>query len=197
MANSRYQEGVVKRYYQNRDTMALQNLGEIASELFLCDDPKKASRLWDRVSKALKHTDAGPTEIQKVLDSRDVTQLSRLVNQLSNPSRPKSSPSTPTTPTSAPPPMAPPTAVRSTPTDEPLDPLDTQVQKRAMKAFRKRLKLTRLDEESKIGRNPLTSGASSGVVAITPPNQYPPAVWDELVKHGKLKRAGTGFYALV
>ena len=66
-----------------------------------------------------------------------------------------------------------------------------------MKAFRKRLKLTRLDEESKLGRSPLTSGKSSGVMAITPPNQYPSAVWEELVKQGKLKNAGTGFYALV
>ena len=78
-----------------------------------------------------------------------------------------------------------------------MDPLDPQVHKRAMKAFRKRLKLTRLDEESKLGRSPLTGGRSSGVVAITPPNQYPIAVWEELVKQGKLKKSGTGFYALV
>ena len=194
MANSSYQEGNIKRYYENRDTKSLQTLGELASELFLCNDPNKATRFWDRVSKALKHIDAQPAEVQKILDNRDVTELSRLVNKLSSPSRPKSSPSTPT-PT--PPPRAIPTAPRSAPSEEPLDPLDTQVQKRAMKAFRKRLKLTRLDDESKIGRSPLTNGKPSGVVAITPPNQYPPAVWDELVKQGKLKRAGTGFYALV
>ena len=65
-----------------------------------------------------------------------------------------------------------------------------------MKAFRKRLKLTKLDEESKLGVGPLTGGIKSGVVAITPPNQYPTDVWEELIKQGKLKRAGTGFYAL-
>jgi len=194
MADSRYQEGIIKRYYQNRDTMALQNLGEITSDLFLCDDPQKASRLWDRVSKALKHTDVQPAEAQKILNNRDVTELSRLVNQLSTPNRTQSTPST-STPT--PPPIAAPTAKKSAPPEQPLGPLDAQVLKRAMKAFRKRLKLTRLDDESKLGRNPLTSGKPSGVVAITPPNQYPPAVWDELVKQGKLKRAGTGFYALV
>ena len=78
-----------------------------------------------------------------------------------------------------------------------MDPTDPQVLKRALKAFRKRLKLTRLDEESKLGRSPLTSGKGSGIVAITPPNQYPRAVWDELVNLGRLKRVGTGFYALV
>ena len=44
--------------------------------------------------------------------------------------------------------------------------------KLALKAFRKRLKLTRLDDESRLGYGPMTSGGKSGVVAITPPNQF-------------------------
>jgi hypothetical protein len=67
----------------------------------------------------------------------------------------------------------------------------------AMKAFKRRLKLTRLDEESKIGRNPLTSGARSGITGIRPPEQYPQAVWDELVRAGKLRSIGHGLYELV
>jgi hypothetical protein len=69
--------------------------------------------------------------------------------------------------------------------------------KAAFKAFKKRLKLTQLDEESKLTRRPVTSGQSSGIVAIVPPNQYDKAVWDELVKQGKLKNAGGGMYELV
>jgi hypothetical protein len=69
--------------------------------------------------------------------------------------------------------------------------------KQALKAFKKRLKLTRLDAESKIGRNPVTSGKDSGIVAITPPNQFSQAVWEELVKQGKLKHAGRGTYELI
>jgi hypothetical protein len=66
--------------------------------------------------------------------------------------------------------------------------------KLALKAFNKRLRLTRLDEESQIGRRAMTSGMKSGIQAITPPNQYPRAIWDELVKLGKLKYAGHGLY---
>lgn len=69
--------------------------------------------------------------------------------------------------------------------------------KAAMKAFRKRLKLSRLDEESKLGRSPLTTGGKSSIVAIVPPNQFPRAVWEELVKQGQLKRNGRDFYELV
>jgi hypothetical protein len=68
--------------------------------------------------------------------------------------------------------------------------------KKAYKAFKKRLKLTRLDEESKLGGGPLSHNRAR-IVAITPPNQFPQAVWDELVKQGKLKKAGGGTYELV
>jgi hypothetical protein len=72
----------------------------------------------------------------------------------------------------------------------------TQDLKSAFKAFKKRLKLTRLDAESSIAGGPLSSGRGSGIVAITPPSQFPQAVWDELVKQGKIKRAGHGTYGL-
>ena len=69
--------------------------------------------------------------------------------------------------------------------------------KLALKAFKKRLKLTRLDAESRIGVGPMSSGSTWGIVAIIPPNQYPRSVWDELVRQGKLKNAGQGMYSLV
>ncbi len=69
--------------------------------------------------------------------------------------------------------------------------------KAALKAFKKRLKLTRLDEESKLSRRATTTGQGSAIVAITPPDQFPQPVWDELVRQGKLKKAGHGTYELV
>jgi hypothetical protein len=69
--------------------------------------------------------------------------------------------------------------------------------KQALKAFKKRLKLTRLDAESKLGVGPMSSGPGWGVVAIQPPDQYPRAVWDELVRQGKLKNASHGMYSLI
>ena len=69
--------------------------------------------------------------------------------------------------------------------------------KAAFKAFKKRLKLTRLEDESKLSRRATTSGQGSAIVAIVPPNQFSQAVWDELVKQGKIKPAGGGTYELV
>lgn len=72
------------------------------------------------------------------------------------------------------------------PTDEDL--------KRAMKAFKKRLKLTALDDESRLGRSPMTGGGTSGIESIIPPREFPQDVWDELVKQGRLSKDSDGFY---
>jgi hypothetical protein len=68
--------------------------------------------------------------------------------------------------------------------------------KAALKAFKRRLKLTRLEEESKLTRRPTTSGQASGIVAIKPPVEFSAAVWEELANQGKLKKAGHGTYEL-
>ncbi len=83
-------------------------------------------------------------------------------------------------------------------TDEPAtgETPDKEELKKALKAFRKRLKLTRLDHDSRLGYGPMSSGGSSGISAITPPNQYPTAIWDALAQQGKLRRAGQGMYEL-
>lgn len=66
---------------------------------------------------------------------------------------------------------------------------DRGVLKRALKAFRKRLKLVRLDEESRIG-GAFSKGERSGIVSIEPPDSYPRDVWAELVRDGRLRDAG-------
>jgi hypothetical protein len=48
-----------------------------------------------------------------------------------------------------------------------------------------------------LGYGPMTGGKPSGIVAITPPNQYPRSVWDALVAQGKLKKGSQGQYELV
>lgn len=68
--------------------------------------------------------------------------------------------------------------------------------RKALKAFKKRLKLARLDDESRLGRGAMTGGKASGIVAIMAPRQYPQAVWDALVAQGRLKYAGNRLYQL-
>ncbi|MHC5040471.1 MAG: hypothetical protein ACYTHM_24430 [Planctomycetota bacterium] len=69
--------------------------------------------------------------------------------------------------------------------------------KKALRAFKKRLKLQRLDQESGLAGGPCSSGRSSSIVAIRPPNQFSREVWDKLVEMGKLTTEGNGLYGLV
>jgi hypothetical protein len=70
-----------------------------------------------------------------------------------------------------------------------------EILRRAFKAFKKRLKLTALDYDSSLSKGPFSAG-SQGVCAITPPNQFPKAVWEELRRQGRLRSAGHGMYEL-
>lgn len=68
--------------------------------------------------------------------------------------------------------------------------------KAAVKAFKKKLKLARLDDQSRIGVGPMSSGRESSIVGIAPPDQYPQSVWDELERQGRLRKIEQGLYEL-
>lgn len=82
------------------------------------------------------------------------------------------------------------------PSDSAATPLPPEVVKSAYNAFKKRWKVTRLDYESRIGRGPLSAGSKSAIVGIEPPKEFPRAVWEELVKQGRIKPAGKGLFAM-
>ncbi len=77
----------------------------------------------------------------------------------------------------------------------PGDDISPEILTRALKAFKKRLKLTRLDEDSRLGRGALSGGAT-GTCAIQPPNQFPLEVWEELRRQGRLRSSSHGLYEL-
>ncbi len=75
-------------------------------------------------------------------------------------------------------------------------PRDKATLKSAMRAFRKRLKITRLDDESRLGGSSMSGGKTSAIANIEPPNQFPRETWEELVRQGRLKKSGSGLYGL-
>jgi hypothetical protein len=77
------------------------------------------------------------------------------------------------------------------------DPVSEDQLKQAMTAFKKRLKLTKLNDESKLGgHRPTSSGKQSDVMGIIPPNQFSSEVWKALAATGKIKDMGGGFYSM-
>ena len=50
---SSFQQGVIKRYYDNLPQTTLDKLGELVTELYLAKTDKKREQLWQRVAKAM------------------------------------------------------------------------------------------------------------------------------------------------
>ena len=69
--------------------------------------------------------------------------------------------------------------------------------KAALKAFKKRLRILRRDDESGFTRSAMSGGKRSGIAAVKPPDQFPNEIWEELERMGKLRYAGDGLYELV
>ncbi len=78
---SRYQEGVIRRYYEHRDTLMLQKLGDLVGDLYLAQG-KARSCLWDRVAAALRNLSVSPERIQHLIESDDPAYLANLLQEL-------------------------------------------------------------------------------------------------------------------
>ncbi len=77
-----YQKGVIRRYYEHSETLALQKLGEIVSDLYLADAPQKKRKLWARVEKALVKLDCPVEARERVLETQDLEALAALIRDL-------------------------------------------------------------------------------------------------------------------
>lgn len=75
---NRSQKKIVDRYYQNRDTISANRLGELVSELYLAlGDEKKTARLWKQAATALKNLGVSPAEITRLTDNADLEALAK------------------------------------------------------------------------------------------------------------------------
>lgn len=152
------------------DPTIIAKLSELQIAIDQYPDPRRASSEWKQVYKLLQKTSTPPGRITSLVGMRNMEGLAEVIGKLSAPEQES---------------------------DEPAgDVPDSETCKKALKAFRKREAVTRLDDESKLGRSPLSKGAGTSTLAISPPMDWPNEVWRELVRQGKLRDVGGGFYEL-
>jgi hypothetical protein len=75
--HSRYQKNVIDNYYKNLDSIMLDKLSELVSELYLADTKAKQDRLWGRVQKAMSNLKIKNSIIEHILQKRDVQVLAK------------------------------------------------------------------------------------------------------------------------
>jgi hypothetical protein len=78
-----YQQGLIKRFYEHRDTLALQRLAEIVSDLYVETSEARITRAWKAAHKQMLAAGVHQHEARTILDERDLGALARLVARLS------------------------------------------------------------------------------------------------------------------
>jgi len=74
---SEYQKAVISGYYDNLDTIMLQKLSELVTELYLADTQTKQDRLWQRACKAMVKLKIPPVIIDHIMEKQDVEILAK------------------------------------------------------------------------------------------------------------------------
>ena len=156
----------------------IQKLRSHASDIEHARSDKAGNDAWALIGRLIGRTPADPDAAAKAIDAKDLPALVALLDHLEGKGPATVADEPPTTGDGS--------------TQE-FDPDDLAA---AMRAFKKRLKLTRLDEESRLGTNKLSGGKKSEIDAIMAPSEYPRAMWQHLAREGRLVDQGGGFYGL-
>lgn len=163
---------------------AVQKLRSLVDEIKGSPDPFKKVDAWALAERLLgRMPGVDQAELKRVAAEKDVAGLDTIVHAIEHPEERK---------------KAEPGAAAGGAGDAggAAREISEEEMRHAMKAFRKRLKLARLSDESRITGRLLTKGQSSQIDAIIPPTDIPTEVWQALVQRGELEYTGEGFYAL-
>ena len=79
---SKFQQGVIRRYYENREQIDEGRLSELVTSLYLAESAKKQDQLWASVEKLLDRLEIAPSRLARILESRDVKVLAEPVHDL-------------------------------------------------------------------------------------------------------------------
>ena len=78
---SKYQQKIIKNYYQNREAISLQRLQELVTELYLAEG-KKRDKQWEYVVSALKKLGIPDERIEHLRSKDDPQMLAKVVEEL-------------------------------------------------------------------------------------------------------------------
>lgn len=79
---SPYQQKIIKRYYENFDTIKLQRLSDLAAELYLADTGKKKERLWKQVEEILTQLEFPASRVEHLRAQRDPRLIVGIVQEI-------------------------------------------------------------------------------------------------------------------
>jgi hypothetical protein len=146
----------------------LEKARSVAEDIKKGKDPVKLMNDWELAGRILGRLTKDLGEVKRVCTERDIAGLEALLDKIEGKV----------------------TAAASVELPE----YSHEELERALKAFKKRMQVNRLADESKLGGRYTSGGRKSSIDAIQPPDDFPREIWLVLVRDGKLKDMGGGFF---
>ena len=78
---SKYQQKIIKNYYENREAISLQRLGELVTELYLAQG-KARQKQWKNIASALEKLKVPAERIEHLVKQDNPSLVARLVEEL-------------------------------------------------------------------------------------------------------------------
>lgn len=147
----------------------IQKLRELHGDVAEPKDGFKVVDAWALAGRLMSRLPLDQGEVSRIVDARDADGFGALIELLERP---------PEQPESQGPTFA------------------KREYDSAMAAFKKRLHVVRLNDESRLGGRYTSGGHRSGIDAVEPPHGHDGKIWKALVREGRLVNAGQGMYAL-
>lgn len=79
--HSKYQQNIIKNYYENRGNIALQRCQELVTELYLSEG-KKREKNWERIESHLLKLEVKQQTIDHLKSQDDPQLVAKLVERL-------------------------------------------------------------------------------------------------------------------
>jgi hypothetical protein len=78
---TKYQQKAIKNFYDNREAISLQRLGELVTDLYLAEGKSKAAK-WKQVQAALERLGVPAAEVAHLVKKADPALLAKKVAEL-------------------------------------------------------------------------------------------------------------------
>ncbi|QDT01059.1 hypothetical protein [Adhaeretor mobilis] len=78
---TKFQQKAIKNFYDNKEAIGIQRLGELVTDLYLAEGKARATK-WKQAAGALEKLGVKAPEIDKIVKNDDPTALAKKLEQL-------------------------------------------------------------------------------------------------------------------
>ena len=77
---TRYQQNVIKNYYQNRENVSFQRVQELLTDLYLSEGKKK-EKVWESIFSHLEKMGVPPDQIEHIKQQKKPELIAQLIQK--------------------------------------------------------------------------------------------------------------------